>query len=131
MHERIILFDGVCNFCNNWIDFVVRRDPKGKFKFAALQSDSGKRLLAERGLSADGLTTVFLLDGERVHARSGAALRIAAGLGGAWPLVSVFLIVPPFIRNAVYDWIARNRYRWFGKRDTCRVPGPGERSRFL
>lgn len=128
---KTILFDGVCNLCNGWVDFVVRRDARGRFRFAALQSESGRRILADRGRNADELTGLYLVDGERVHFKSSAVLRVLGGLGGGWPLMAVFLAVPPVIRNFVYDWIAKNRYKWFGKRDTCRLPAPHEKERFL
>jgi predicted DCC family thiol-disulfide oxidoreductase YuxK len=129
--ERIILFDGVCNFCNSSINFVMDHDPKFRFKFAPLQSNFAQERLAKAGLNTQDFDTVVLLEGDKVYTRSGAALRIAKNLSGAWPLLYGFVIVPPFIRNAVYNWVARNRYRWFGKQENCRLPSPEERARFV
>jgi predicted DCC family thiol-disulfide oxidoreductase YuxK len=129
--ERIILFDGVCNFCNASINFVMDHDPKYQFKFAALQSDFAKEKLAKAGLSTNDFDSVVLIEGDKVYTRSTAALRIARLLSGAWPLMYGFVIVPPFIRNAIYDLVARNRYRWFGKSENCRLPSPEERARFI
>jgi len=129
--ERIILFDGVCNFCNASINFVMDHDPKYRFKFAALQSDFAKEKLAKAGLNTNDFDSVVLIEGDKVYTRSTAALRIARLLSGAWPLMYGFVIVPPIIRNAVYDLVARNRYRWFGKSENCRLPSPEDRARFV
>lgn len=129
--ERIILFDGVCNFCNASINFVMDHDPKYQFKFAALQSDFAKERLTQAGLDTKDFDSVVLIEDGKVHTRSTAGLRIAKRLSGAWPLLYGFIIIPPFIRNAVYDLIAKNRYRWFGKSENCRLPSPEERARFL
>ncbi len=128
---RLILFDGVCNMCNGWVDFVIRRDKAGKFRFGALQSDQVLTLLKERGLHEAPLESIVLVSGERVYRASGAVLRILGRLPGLWPVFLVFLVVPPFIRNAVYAWIAKNRYRWFGRREACRLPTPQEKARFI
>lgn len=129
--ERVILFDGVCNFCNASVNFVMDHDPNFHFKFAALQSDFAKERLAKAGLNTEEYDSVVLLEGDKIYTRSTAGLRIAKKLSGAWPLLYAFIIVPPFIRNAVYDLIARNRYRWFGKSENCRLPSPEERARFI
>lgn len=129
--ERIILFDGVCNFCNASINFVMDHDPKYRFKFAALQSDFAREKLTKAGLNTNDFDSVVLIEGDKVYTRSTAALRIARLLSGAWPLMYGFVIVPPFIRNAIYDLVARNRYRWFGKSENCRLPSPEERARFV
>ena len=127
----VVLFDGVCNLCNDAVDFVVRHDPERRFKLASLQSDAGQALLARYGLAEDPPDSIVLVERGRVYLRSTAALRIAAGLDGALPLLQAFLAVPPRLRDAVYRYIAENRYRWFGKRETCRLPTPEERARFL
>lgn len=130
MAERaVILFDGVCNLCNAWVDFVVRHDEEGRFRFAPLQSDVARDLL--KGAPADLPDSIVLVEGHSVWTRSTAALRVARALGLPWSLAWAFIVVPPALRDAVYDWVARNRYRWFGKRETCRVPTPEERARFL
>ncbi|MHB1222784.1 MAG: thiol-disulfide oxidoreductase DCC family protein [Gemmatimonadaceae bacterium] len=127
----VVLFDGVCNLCNASVLFVIDRDPGERFAFAPLQSAEAARLLVERGYAGAELSSVLLVEGERVHARSTAALRIARHLSGGWPLLSAFIVVPRFIRDAVYDWIGRNRYRWFGRQEACRIPTPELRSRFV
>jgi predicted DCC family thiol-disulfide oxidoreductase YuxK len=127
----VILFDGVCNLCNASVLFVIDRDPRGQFAFAPLQSEYGSSLLRTYGYRGDALTTVLLIEDERIYDRSTAALRIARRLSGLWPLLSVFRIVPRPVRDLAYDWLARHRYRWFGRTDACRVPTPELRSRFL
>ncbi len=129
--ERVIFFDGVCNFCNASVNFVIDHDPKNHFKFAALQSDFAKEKLTKAGLNAEEYSSVVLIEGDTIYTRSTAALRIAKKLSGLWPLCYGFIIVPPFLRNWVYDVIARNRYRWFGKSENCRLPSPEERTRFI
>ena len=129
--RRTILFDGVCNLCNASVLFVVDRDPRARFTFAPLQSAEAQQLLAERGYRGAELSTVLLVEGDRVYARSSAALRVARRLRGAWPLLYAFVAVPRPLRDAVYDWVARNRYRWFGREDACRIPTPELRARFL
>ena len=127
----MLLFDGVCNLCNASVQWVLKRDRKGIFKFAALQSKTGQRLLQQLGFSQENFDTVVLVDGEKVFTRSDAPLEIARRLGGFWSLFSIFRIIPRFIRDAVYDWIARNRYRWFGRKEECMLPRPEWKSRFL
>lgn len=129
--EHLLLFDGVCNLCNASVDFIIRRDSERRFRFASLQSDVGQRVLLEHGLSHTELDSVLYLRNGVLHTKSGAALRIAAPLHGLWPVFAALLVVPPILRDAVYSWIARNRYAWFGKRETCRVPTDSERSLFL
>jgi predicted DCC family thiol-disulfide oxidoreductase YuxK len=128
----IILFDGVCNLCNAWVAFVMQRDRRGLFRFAPLQSESAARLLAGHEIAVTREPqSVMLIEDGRVYQRSTAALRILRGLGGVWGFAAVLLIVPRPIRDVVYAFIARNRYRWFGKRDTCMIPTPEQRARFL
>ena len=127
----VILFDGICNLCNHTVDFVIRRDPEARFRFASLQSDSGQRLLGSFRLPAAREESVVLVQDGSVFIESDAALRIARGLTGPWRWLAVFLLVPRPLRDFVYRWIARHRYQWFGKRDSCRLPSPEEKSRFL
>jgi len=127
--ERIVLFDGVCNFCNSSVQFIINRDPLGKFQFASQQSDIGEKLMAQHH-SPDTDSIVYIEDG-KVYTKSTAALRIAKQLSGAWPACFSFILIPSPIRNTVYDLIAKNRYRWFGKRDSCMIPPPSIRKRFL
>ena len=129
--ERIVLFDGVCNFCNGTVNFIMDKDKKRVFKFAALQSEAGQRLLGRFGLKQSDFDTIILIEGERCYERSAAVLRIAKGLGGIWKIFYVLIVIPSFVRDFFYDIIARNRYRWFGRNDECRVPTAEERERFL
>lgn len=131
MGYSVILFDGVCNLCNAAVDFVIERDPAGRFRFAALQSDAGRRLQRDYGLGSIDAKSVLLIDSGRVFARSTAALRIASRLGPPWSLMTVFLLVPVPVRDWLYGFVARRRYRWFGRRSTCRLPSPDELARFL
>ena len=129
--ERVLLFDGVCNLCEGSVQFVIRRDPHAQFRFAALQSEAARRILSDLGLPTDQVETMVLIEGGRALTRSTGALRVARRLSGLWPLLYGFIIVPRFIRDGVYSWIARNRYRWFGRKDHCLVPTPDLKARFL
>lgn len=128
----VLLFDGVCNLCSGSVAFVIRRDPAARFRFAPLQSPAADALLASLGVARAGLPDSFVLveDG-CVHLRSTAALRVARGLRFPWPLLGVLLVVPRFLRDPVYDFVARHRYRWFGRRDACMVPTAELQARFL
>ena len=129
--QPILLFDGVCNLCNGFVQWVIRRDPEDHFRFAALQSETGRRLLAEAGMPVDALSTVVLYEEGRFYTHSEAALRVWRRLGGAWSWLYALRVVPRSLRDAVYHWVARNRYRWFGRRTACMIPTPGLRARFL
>ena len=126
----IILFDGVCNLCNASVRFIVDRDPRGIFRYASLQSETGQRLLAEHG-QADDLSTLILIEDGKAYSQSSAALRIVRRLSGLWPALSALLVVPRPLRDLVYKGVAKRRYKWFGRTDECRIPTPGERERFL
>ncbi len=127
----IVLFDGVCNLCSGAVQFIIRRDPEGRFRFASLQSPLGEELLARFGIDPGLLDSVILVEGDRWSKESDAALRVARGLGGAWKALAVLRVIPRPIRDAVYRLIARNRYRWFGKKESCWLPTPELRERFL
>lgn len=127
----VILFDGVCNLCNGAIDFILDRDPQGHYAFASLQSAAGQEILSRYGLSTKDFDSVVLVKGGRVFKKSRAALEITSKMRGAWPLFQIFKIVPPFLGDGIYNFIAKNRYRFFGKREACRFPTPDIRSRFL
>lgn len=127
----VVLFDGVCNLCNAGVNFLLDHDPDGHFKFAALQSEVGQRLLAACGLPGDDFESFVLVEGGRCYQRSEGALRVARRLPGAWRLLYGFIILPAPLRDRLYDVVARNRYRWFGRRDTCRMPTPELQARFL
>src|SRR5262245_3620164 len=127
----IVLFDGVCKFCNAAINFLLDRDRRGVLRFAALQSDAGQALLRRFGLRRDQFDTLVLVEGGRTYFRSTAALRLARHLDFPWRLATALLLVPAFLRDAAYDLLAANRFRWFGRLDACRVPSPEVRGRFL
>ncbi len=129
--HALVLFDGVCNLCNNSVNFIIDRDPEAYFKFAALQDEAVKPLLTRYDLSSEYLDSIVLVEAGQCYRNSTAALRIARRLKSGWPLFYAFIMVPRPLRDVVYKWIARNRYRWFGKRDTCRIPTPELRARFL
>lgn len=130
-NHAVLVFDGVCNLCNGLVKFIIKRDPGAYFKFASLQSGAGADLLKRCRLSAEDADTVVLFEDDKCYTRSAAALRVFRRLNRLWPLLYGFIVVPPFLRDAVYRFIARNRYRWFGKRALCLVPSPGDRERFL
>jgi len=130
-NNAVVLFDGVCNLCNGAVQFIIARDRKRRYRFASLQSDAGQTLMREAGLSPEEINTVVLIDGGKAYTHSTAILRISRHMGWFWPLAQVFYIVPKAVRDAVYNWIARNRYRWFGRREACMVPTPELKSLFL
>lgn len=129
--QSILLIDGVCHLCQNITRYVVRHDHKRKFSFAALQSEAGRRLLSAGGLSESGRDSFVLVEKGRYYTKSGAALRVMKGLGGFRSLAYALIIVPRPIRDSVYGWVARNRYRWFGQSDSCLMPTKEVMSRFL
>jgi predicted DCC family thiol-disulfide oxidoreductase YuxK len=127
----VILFDGVCNLCNGFVQFVIARDPQARFRFASLQSIAAAALLNGRMRQGALPDSVLLVEDGRIYTQSTAALRVARGLGFPWNLSYGLVIVPKPIRDGVYAWVARNRYAWFGKRDVCMVPTPDLQARFL
>jgi predicted DCC family thiol-disulfide oxidoreductase YuxK len=129
--SAVVLFDGVCNLCNGLVDFILDRDPEGYFRFAAIQSEVGGRMLRDCGLDPDALDTLVLVEDGVCHTRSAAALRIARRLGFPSSLAYPLVVLPRSIRDAGYRWIASNRYRWFGRRHVCRTPSAADRRRFL
>ena len=129
--QFIVLFDGVCNLCNNSVQFILKRDKKKKFLFGSLQGEAGQQLLEKFRLPTDNFHSFVLVEGDRVYTQSTAALRMAKHLKRGWQLLYGFIILPKLLRDGIYQWIARNRYKWFGKRDTCRIPTPAEKARFL
>lgn len=128
---HILLFDGVCNLCNGIVQFVIKRDPKAKFKFAALQSESGQALLKKFGLPANHFHSFVYIHGDRYFLQSSAALYVLKELRGLWKLLYVFIILPTPLRDFFYSIIAKRRYQLFGKRDTCMVATPELKQRFL
>ncbi len=130
--KKIILFDGVCNLCNGAVNFVIKCDKKDLFRFAALQSEVGEKLVAERNIDTSKIDSIILIDPEvAYYTKSTAALKIAASFGGIWTLVNVLNLIPNWLRDIVYDLVARYRYRWFGKKDQCMVPTAELREKFL
>jgi predicted DCC family thiol-disulfide oxidoreductase YuxK len=127
----VVLFDGVCNLCNSTVLFIIKNDKTSRFAFASLQSTFGQSVLKKYALPLNELSTVLFLKEGQLFTKSNAALEIAKRLDGIWPIVYVFKVVPLGVRNFVYDWIARNRYRWFGKRDVCMIPTPDLKTRFI
>lgn len=127
----IILFDGVCNFCSGMVNFIIRQDKKKVFRFAALQSEAGQKLLEQYDLPKEKFDSFLLIDNGKIYKSSTAGLKLYGRLPWYWKWTQVFWIVPPFLRDAVYNFIARNRYRWFGKKEACMVPTADVRSRFL
>ncbi len=131
INNPVILFDGVCNLCSGSVQFVIKHDPNRRFRYASLQSEFGQRVLRQYGLPPDQLNSFILLENDRIYTKSTGALRVARQLNGLWPLLYACIIVPPFIRNAVYSYIANNRYRWFGKKEACWLPSPELKSLFI
>ena len=128
--QTVIFFDGLCNLCNGAVQFTIERDPKNIFQFASLQSGFAKLELQNFEVDLAQMNSFILLENGKLYQQSTAALRVAKKLNGLWPLLYAFIIVPPFIRNAVYNYIAKNRYKWFGKKESCWVPTPDLKSRF-
>ncbi|WP_087974232.1 thiol-disulfide oxidoreductase DCC family protein [Oceanobacillus rekensis] len=128
--ERIILFDGDCNFCDKSVQFIIKRDPKGHFKFASLQSDIGMELFNKHHIPED-IDSMVLIEDDTYYFKSSAALRICKNLKGAWKIPYILLVIPKKIRDFFYELIANNRYKWFGKKESCTLPLREERKRFL
>ena len=129
--ERVILFDGVCNLCNGLLNFVIQRDPKATFRFAAIQSPPGQAWLKKLNLPTDDLDSFILIEGDHFYRKSTASLRVLRRLGWFWVSFYALIIIPTPIRDFVYDIIANHRYKWFGKRDRCLIPTPEIQRRFL
>jgi len=129
--KKIILYDGMCNLCSESVQFVLKRDPKLKFRYASLQGIFGQEVAKKYQLPPGEFDSFLLLEGEKIYKRSTAALRVLKRLNGLWPLLYGLIIVPPFIRNAIYDWIAANRYKWFGKKNECWIPRPEWKEVFI
>ena len=118
----VILFDGVCNLCNDSVQKIIAADPKKQFRFASLQGSFGQQVLKQFHLPPSELSSFVLLENNQIFTKSTGALKVARRLSGAWPLLYAFMLVPRFIRDGVYNIIARNRYKWFGKKESCMVP---------
>ncbi len=130
--KKIILFDGVCNLCNGAIQFVIKRDKKDTFRYAPLQSAIGEQMIAERGIDTSKIDSIILVEpGVAYYTKSDAILEISSEFGGLWILFSIFKWIPTPIRNAIYDFVARYRYQWFGRKDQCMIPTPELQAKFL
>lgn len=132
MNEHLtVYFDGICNLCNGTVLFIIKHDKQKRFRFASLQGMAGQAFLKKQDLPADTFNSFILAKGDSIYTRSTAALRVCKYLGGGWPLLYGFIILPRFVRDAVYNLIARNRYKWFGKKEACWIPTPGLKEKFL
>lgn len=127
----VLLFDGVCNLCNSSVQWVLSHDHRGVFQFASLQSETGQELLRQHGLASENFDTVVLVESDRVFLRSDVPLEIVRRIGGFWGILYFFKIIPRSVRDALYNFVARNRYWWFGRRATCMLPKPEWKERFL
>lgn len=128
--DHVILFDGICNFCNRAVNWIIAHDRDAKFKFAPLQGECGTRMRRTFGITND-VDSIILIEDNRAYTHSSAALRIAKTLGGIWSLGYAAIVIPQPIRDWFYEWFARNRYRWFGKQEACMIPAPEVRERFV
>jgi predicted DCC family thiol-disulfide oxidoreductase YuxK len=131
MKDPIVLFDGICTFCNGFVNFIIDRNAKKNVYFASLQSEAGQNLLNKLGLSTKELGTIVLIEGQKCYTKSSAILRIIKFLDSLWPWLYGFIIIPPIFRDLIYDIIARNRYKWFGQEQSCRLPTQELRERML
>jgi predicted DCC family thiol-disulfide oxidoreductase YuxK len=130
-NRPVVLFDGVCNLCNRLVQFIIKKDKKKQFLFASLQGKTGQDVLKKFSLPANDLNSFVLLEENRIYTKSTAGLKMLKKLGGGWQLLYAFIIVPKFIRNGIYNWIASNRYKWYGKKDACMIPTAELKERFL
>jgi len=130
-YSRVIVFDGVCNFCNTFVNFVLDRDSHGLFKFGTLQSTPAQEILRHFQLSTDEYETFLFIEEGKLFTKSTAALKILRHLGFPWALFGILMIIPRQIRDPFYDFVARHRYQWMGKSDSCRIPSPKERAKFI
>ncbi len=129
--KKIILFDGVCNLCNDAITFVIKRDPHDHFRYAPLQGETGAHFIKKYNIDTTKVDSIILIDQDNVYIKATAALKIACHLSGAYPLMRIFFIIPSFVRNWAYDYIAKNRYKWYGKKEACMIPTPELKAKFL
>ena len=130
--KKLILFDGVCNLCNTSVQYVIKHDKKNSFMFTALQSEVGQQIIKDYNIDTSKTDSILLYTPQTgVVSKSTAALKIAQNLGFPQNVMSIFFIIPSFIRNGVYDYIAKNRYKWYGKKESCMIPTPQLKSKFL
>ncbi|UJH91622.1 thiol-disulfide oxidoreductase DCC family protein [Antarcticibacterium sp. 1MA-6-2] len=133
INKKIILFDGVCNLCNNFVNFIIERDKKDVFRFASLQSETGRKLTSERGIEVEeAMNSVILIEpGVAYYQKSAAVLEISKHLSGGYSSLRFFSFLPESFRDSIYDIVAKNRYKWFGKKDACMIPTPELKAKFL
>jgi predicted DCC family thiol-disulfide oxidoreductase YuxK len=129
--NRLVLFDGVCNFCNFWIQFALNRDRKGKLSFGSLQGSTAQQVLPQYKIDPTVIASVIFIEDGIAYRESTAALKVCRHLDGGWKLLYGLIIIPAFIRDGIYKWIGKNRYKWFGKQESCMLPSPEQRSRFV
>lgn len=129
--DHLVLFDGVCNFCNFWIQFALKRDKKGKLTFGSLQGTTAQQILPKYNIDPTLLTSVIFIENGIAYRESTAALKVCRHLDGGWKLLYALTIIPAFIRDGIYKWVGRNRYKWFGKQESCLLPTPEQRARFV
>ncbi|WP_282630540.1 thiol-disulfide oxidoreductase DCC family protein [Empedobacter sedimenti] len=129
--RKIILFDGICNLCNQSVQFIIEHDSKNQFRFASLQSDFGQNFLKENNLEATQFDSIVFIEDDHFHTKSSAALKISKYLDGITSWLTIFMIVPKPLRDVVYSFIAKNRYRWFGKNESCWLPTPELKAKFI
>jgi predicted DCC family thiol-disulfide oxidoreductase YuxK len=130
-HPHIVLFDGVCNFCDTNVQRIMRNDPAGYFVFASLQSNIGQQLLAYFQLDQQSLDSIVLIEDKRIFTMSSAILQIVKKMNWPWRFLYIGILLPRFMRDPIYAWVAKNRYRWYGKKDQCMIPTPEQRRRFI
>lgn len=129
--QPTILFDGICNFCNSAVNFTIKRNKKANIRFAPFQSEAGQKLLQQYNLPADDMQSFVFIDNGKAYKQSTAALKVCRHLSGLWPVCYGLIIIPGFIRDGIYNWIAKNRYKWFGVQQACMIPTPEVKARFL
>ena len=130
--KKIILFDGVCNLCDATVQELIRKDKKDAFRFAALQSETGKEIVKYIGIDTSKIDSIILYEpGKAYHIKAEAAIEIAKSIGGVYSLLGVFSVFPNWMKNSVYDFVARNRYKWYGKKESCMMPTPELKAKFL
>lgn len=130
--KKIILFDGVCNLCDNTVQFIIKKDKKDLFRFVAIQSDLGQDIINYIGVDTSKTDSILLYEpGEAYYYKAEAAIKIAKALGGIYSLMGMFSVLPKSLSNAVYDYVARNRYKWYGRKEECMIPTPEMKAKFL
>lgn len=131
LEHDIVIFDGVCNFCDSSVQFILKHDNNDRYRFVPFQQPTGEALLKKYGIDPATIDSIVLIEQQQAFKKSTAILKITRRMSGLWPLMYAFIIVPKFLRDPIYEWIGRNRYRWFGKKEACMIPSPDVRAKFL